>query len=92
MVFEKDSKTSEYGEWLEERGFIYPHKVHGNENFTVYKNVHGTVKKAYPDKKYMLVTYTPRKSESHYSTLEEAKQRQPKIGHWQILDAMTGDI
>lgn len=81
----------EYGLHLAAMGFKFPsHKQSGRK----YINVHGKTTWADPNKRILLVTYRPYKSESNFRRLSDAKaslMREKPID-WQIIDAFTGKV
>ena len=83
----------DYGDHLADMGFKYPtHKKPGRK----YINVHGRVTYADPNKRIMLVTYRPFKSESYFRRLSDAqaalKRDKPSPIDWQIVDSFTGKV
>lgn len=66
-----------------------------NEEYSRYLEAHGhKVPKIKNKKGFILVTYTPKKSEKSFKTLGDAENSAPQERgiHWQIFDGKTGRI
>ena len=84
-------RSTYYSKWLQRKGFIVPTAgKRGTSN--TYVDVRGNAKEANLNFPWILVTYTPNRMEQYHQTVESAEKDAPSFGHWQIINAFTGQI